>query len=346
MPTVLKGIASLCIAALRLADKLESIRDARDLLQEEQPELSDIVGESAAIQAVLDQTRNVAGFDATVLIRGETGTGKEIIARKIHEMSTRHKNPFVAVNCGAIPESLLESELFGHAKGGFTGATAARKGKFRMANGGTIFLDEIGEMGLEAQTRLLRVLQEGVFSPVGDDAEVEIDVRVVAATNVNLEEAVRQKKFREDLFYRLNVVPIEVPPLRERRDDIPLLARHFLRKYQGWRLVENISPDAMEILMSHEWRGNVRELENIVQAAIVNGGEETIQRADLPKYILAPKPAAGTTDLKGKGRAVAKKVQRADILARMKATGETAEQAGAHFGFKRAWTYRLLAEDE
>ena len=346
---VLSRVSAFVITAIRLADKFEAIRDARDLLEEKEgPAVApDLVGRSPAMLVVNEHINEVAAVDAAVLIQGETGTGKEIVARGIHDASPRKDGPFIAINCGAIPEALLESELFGHAKGGYTGATTARKGRFRMAHGGTIFLDEIGDMGYGAQTRLLRVLQEGRLSAIGEDKEIEIDVRVIAATNVNLQRAIQEKKFREDLFYRLNVLSIQLPPLRERGGDIAVLSTHFLGKYAPWRQVSGISPEAMEVLTAHKWPGNVRELENVIQSAIVRGKEKTIQPTDLPQYLqfgTASAKAEGPAAFRYKGRAAMKKVLKADLVAYMEATGATVEDAAEHFEISRAWAYRLLAQ--
>ena len=222
-----------------------------------------IVGNSAALRGVLDIVSKVADADSTVLITGESGTGKELIARAIHFNSRRAERMFVTVNCGAIPEHLLESELFGHVRGAFTNAISHREGRFALANDGTIFLDEIGDMSPNLQVKLLRVLQDSTFEPVGSSKSMTVNVRVIAATNQNLEEAIQERRFREDLYFRLNVIPIEVPPLRERPDDILLLAHHFLEiasQNQNGR-VEDISQEALELLCAHAWPGNVRELE-------------------------------------------------------------------------------------
>jgi two-component system response regulator GlrR len=226
----------------------------------------------------------VAPTSSTVLILGESGTGKELTARAIHQHSTRAQKPFVAVNCSAIPVELIESELFGHVRGAFTGATATREGLFEAANGGTIFLDEVGDLPPLAQVKLLRVLQEGEIKRVGSNDTRLVDVRVVAATNVDLRARIAESKFREDLFYRLNVVAIELPALRSRRDDIPLLAYHFLQKYAArtGRDVRKISPDAMRALQSQLWPGNVRELENALEHAVVFCSNETVEVGDLP----------------------------------------------------------------
>lgn len=242
--------------------------------------LEHIVGRSAAIQDVLDRVVRVAPTDATVLISGESGTGKELVARALHVASRRGDKPFVPVNCAAITETLLESELFGHAKGSFTGATRARRGLFEEAHGGTLFIDEIGETSPGFQAKLLRALQEGEIRRVGESTPVQVDVRVIAATNQDLRRAISERRFREDLFYRLAVVPLRIPPLRERREDIPLLAAHFLQGFvRRTGAQKTLAPDAVARLLEHQWPGNVRELENIVeQAAALTAGTEI--RAD------------------------------------------------------------------
>jgi len=247
-----------------------------------------IVGKSDAMQKVFDLIEKVADTESTVLITGESGTGKELIAHAIHYSSERRDQPFVPINCSAIPEELLESELFGHEKGAFTHAIRTRIGRFELANHGTIFLDEIGEMSPALQVKLLRVLQERKFERVGGIKTIEVDIRVVAATNVDLEEAVKQGRFREDLFYRLNVIPIHIPPLRERRSDIPLLIQHFLEKFQQKKKVpvEAIEPDALECLCSYDWPGNVRELENMIERLIILASGPKITIKDLPEHIL------------------------------------------------------------
>jgi DNA-binding NtrC family response regulator len=226
----------------------------------------------------------VADTDSTVLVTGESGTGKELFARALHYNSRRSERMLVTVNCGAIPEELLESELFGHVRGAFTNAVSHRQGRFAVAHGGTIFLDEIGDMSPNLQVKLLRVLQERTFEPVGSSKSVSVDVRVVAATNQDLPTAIREKRFREDLFYRLNVIPIEVPPLRDRREDIPLLVHHFLEtmKVEKGRPAPGFSEQAMERLLDHDWPGNVRELENMVERLVVVCGDELVRVEDLP----------------------------------------------------------------
>ncbi|WP_417908803.1 sigma-54-dependent transcriptional regulator [Candidatus Electronema sp. PJ] len=232
--------------------------------------LPGIIGSSPEMLKIFDLIRRVAPTPASVLITGESGTGKELIAKAIHDLSKVGQNPFVAINCSAIPESLLESELFGHTKGAFTGAVADKAGLFEQAHTGTVFLDEIGELTLPIQTKLLRVLQERQIMPVGSARTKQVDVRIVAATNRNLEEEVMEKRFREDLFYRLAVVPVRLPPLRERKGDVPLLVEHFLKKYAKLmgREVQSISSYGMEVLMNYNFPGNVRELENIIERGV------------------------------------------------------------------------------
>jgi DNA-binding NtrC family response regulator len=246
-----------------------------------------VIGEHPAIQAVLDRIHCVADTDASVLIRGETGTGKEVIARLIHASSARSSGPFVAVNMAAIPESLAESELFGHVRGAFTGAERARVGRFLSAHQGTLFFDEIGEMPRNLQAKLLRVLQDREVTPLGSGQQIPADVRVIAATHRNLEEMVKDGRFREDLFYRLEVVPIEVPPLRARRDDIPALAEHFrceMNAREG-REVPGFAPEVMERLCAHDWPGNVRELENLVERMVVVAANREVTLEDLPSHL-------------------------------------------------------------
>jgi len=243
-----------------------------------------IIGVSAQIRQVLDLVRKVADSDSTILILGESGTGKELIARAVHYNSKRLDRMLVAVNCSAIPAELLESELFGHVKGAFTGAHVERSGRFEMAHRGTIFLDEIAEMSPALQAKLLRVLQEQSFIPVGGTKTVNVDVRVIAATNKNLEKEIAAGRFRQDLFFRLNVIPIHIPPLRERIDDIPVLADHFLQKWNRkmGRLAMGFRPDAMELMLRYKWPGNVRELENLVERLVVLKYEGWFDVDDLP----------------------------------------------------------------
>jgi DNA-binding NtrC family response regulator len=255
-----------------------------------------LVGNSPALRRMLDVMAKVAETDSTVLITGESGTGKELIARAIHYKSRRADRVFTTVNCGAIPEALLESELFGHVKGAFTNADRNREGRFSVADGGTIFLDEIGDMSPNLQVKLLRVLQEMTFEPVGTSRSQTVDVRVIAATNQDLDQAIAEKRFRSDLFYRLNVIPVEAPPLRDRTDDVALLAQHFLEKIQQemGKPITAFSREAMERLVRHPWPGNVRELENLVERLVVLSSGQQIEAADLPLIFQTPIPIAET----------------------------------------------------
>jgi len=250
-------------------------------------DFSNIIAKSAAMEDVLKLTGRVAISDATVLIQGESGTGKELIARALHYNSPRKEKPLITVNCPSIPETLMESEMFGHVRGAFTGALKDRKGKFEMADKSTIFLDEIGDLKQDLQARLLRVLQEKEIERVGDSTAIKVDVRVVAATNKNLQELVTQGKFREDLYYRLNVVTIPIPPLRERKEDIPFLIDHFIKKHDKGREFK-IADEALKILLAYDWHGNVRELGNTIERAIVISTEPVITPDSLPPMIKQP----------------------------------------------------------
>jgi two-component system nitrogen regulation response regulator NtrX len=247
-----------------------------------------MVGQTPAIQALRGDIGRAAPTNGRVLIFGENGTGKELVARSIHDQSLRVQGPFVEVNCAAIPEDLIESELFGHTRGAFTGALAAKKGKFELADGGTLFLDEVGDMTLKTQAKVLRVLQEQKVEPVGGTGAVAVDVRVIAATNKNLEEEIRKGTFREDLFFRLNVIPFAVPPLRERREDVPLLTRHFVAQISSeyGKRPKELSPDTMEVLTGYPWPGNVRELRNIIERLVIMTPGERIEVRHLPDSFL------------------------------------------------------------
>jgi transcriptional regulator with GAF, ATPase, and Fis domain len=248
---------------------------------------SPLVGESLAIQNIFKTIEKVSQTDSTVLITGESGTGKELVARAIHENSTRASKPLIIVNCGAIPAELLEAELFGHVKGAFTGATQNRQGRFELAHGGTIFLDEVGDMPLHLQVKLLRVLQTRQFEPVGSSRTIEVDVRIISATNKDLEEAVQKREFREDLYYRLNVIPAKVPTLRERKSDIPMLISHFVQQFNEvtGHKVEMPSGQILDALMAYDWPGNVRELENLMERLVILKGQGTVDLGDLPHRI-------------------------------------------------------------
>lgn len=252
---------------------------------EESNTFPEIVGNGKSLMLVFDMMKKVAKTNATILIQGESGTGKELVAKAIHDRSPRGGHAFIPINCGAIPESLLESELFGHEKGAFTGAVLRKYGLFEIANKGTIFLDEVGEMGLFLQVKLLRVLETGIFRRLGDTKDINVDVRIIAASNKNLSEAVKRKEFREDIYYRLNVFPINLPPLRERKDDIPLLIQWFLKKHKYSEKNINMSERASEVLCNHNWPGNVRELENVIQRAGILCLGKTIKEEHLPMEI-------------------------------------------------------------
>jgi DNA-binding NtrC family response regulator len=279
--------------ALRERSRDDELVQLRDQIKR-QHTFENMVSKSPRMHAVFELINNVAHTTSTVLIVGETGTGKEQVARAIHQASAAHrKGDLVAVNCAALPETLLESELFGHEKGAFTSAISQRRGRFELADGGTIFLDEAGDIPMTMQAKLLRVLQERKFERVGGTTSIEVDVRVIAATHRNLQRLVKQEKFREDLYYRLNVVRIDLPPLRERPEDIPLLATHFTGKYaRPGEPPKSISPEAMERLLAHSWPGNIRELENAVERSCAVTRGPSIQPADLPQEVLAPRAEA------------------------------------------------------
>jgi transcriptional regulator with PAS, ATPase and Fis domain len=245
------------------------------------------VGKSSEVQNILETIEKVSQTDSTVLITGESGTGKELVARAIHENSSKAHKPLVVVNCGAIPSELLEAELFGHIKGAFTGATQNRQGRFELAHGGTIFLDEVGEIPLHLQVKLLKVLQTRQFEPVGSSRTLEVDVRIIAATNRDLEDAIQKKEFREDLYYRLNVIPLRIPSLRERKSDIPLLVNHFVQQFNRLtsHAVEAPTGQIMDALMAYDWPGNVRELENLMERLVILKGQGTVDLGDLPHRI-------------------------------------------------------------
>ena len=276
-------LKQIIFAALKAARDMRQVVSYQPLLESEDYDLG-IVGRSDQMQNVFKLIGQLSASDATALITGESGTGKELVARAIYHHSERAEQPFIAINCAAIPENLLESELFGHEKGAFTGATAQRVGKFEQCNHGTIFLDEIGDMSLATQTKILRVLQSGSFERVGGNQTVQVDVRVIAATNKPLERAVANREFREDLFYRLNVVRIQIPPLRERKDDIRLLVNYFLKKFSQ-KTPKPMAGEALATLEQYHWPGNVRELENVVRRALVVAKGDAILAADLPPEV-------------------------------------------------------------
>ena len=285
---LLTAIASVTAVALEHVRYVEWLEGENRRLQEEISIQHDMVGESPKMQDIYGFVSKVAAFDSTVLIRGESGTGKELVARAIHRNSKRANRPFVAINCAALMETLLESELFGHERGAFTGAFAQKKGKIEVADGGTLFLDEIGELAPTLQAKLLRVLQEREFERVGATRPTKVDIRLIAASNRNLDEAVKTNLFRPDLFFRLNVVSVTMPPLRDRREDIALLAAYFVQKYsrEANRPVVGISREAMSMLVHYDWPGNVRELQNAVERAVVLGTSDHIRPEDLPETLV------------------------------------------------------------
>src|SRR5437016_8446702 len=279
-------LKEIVAGALKAAHDMRQVVSYQPLLEKEDYELG-IVGRSEPMQQVFKLIGQLAGSDATALITGESGTGKELVARAIYHHSNRSHQPFLAVNCAAIPEQLLESELFGHERGAFTGATVQRIGKFEQCNRGTIFLDEIGDMTPATQTKILRVLQSGTFERVGGNTPIKVDVRIIAATNKPLEQAVAARQFREDLFYRLNVVRVHIPPLRERREDIPLLVNYFLKNFNKdqQRSPKSIATGVVKALEKYHWPGNVRELENVIRRALVVAKRNAILLSDLPAEI-------------------------------------------------------------
>ena len=293
----LNSVAGIAAVTLENVLATEVLRNENRRLQAELDLEGVIIGESKPMHQVENFIARVAKSDSTVLIRGESGTGKELVARAIHRNSLRADKPFVAINCAAIPEALLESELFGHEKGSFTGAIATKKGRLEIAEGGTVFLDEIGELAPILQAKILRALQEHEFERVGGTRTLKLDARVIAATNKNLEDAIKIGQFRQDLYYRLNVVSVVVPPLRERPDDIPLLAMYFAAKYSERckRPLKGISSAVRSLLVSYSWPGNVRELENAIEHALVLGTSEEIVPDDLPEALLEIQPAESSS---------------------------------------------------
>jgi len=301
-----------------------------------------MVSSSPQMQTVFEMIARIARTDITVLIQGESGTGKELVAAAVHESSGRARRPFVVVNCGAIPESLLESELFGHVRGAFTGAITNKKGLFEEAHMGTIFLDEIGELPQQLQVKLLRFLQDNVIRKVGSNVNLQLDVRVLAATNRDLEEMVAQGKFRSDLFYRLNVIRLDLPPLRERRDDIPVLAQHFLRKFAARmrKPVAELSREAMQKLCNYPWPGNVRELENALERAVALSLDHEIAAAELPDHLRQHRAPA----LSGNARPSLKEMEQRYILETVEHCGNNYDEAARVLGIGRTTLWRKLKE--
>jgi DNA-binding NtrC family response regulator len=335
----IKVVVARAVEQRRLALENRALRrDLRDKYR-----LENVVGRSEAVLQVYKTAARVAATNATVLIQGESGTGKELVARAIHAASPRASRPFVAVDCGAIAEGVLESELFGHARGAFTGAQTARRGLFEEADQGTLFLDEIGDIGPNLQSRLLRALQEGTIRRVGSNETVPVDVRVVAASNKDLAQAVKEGRFREDLFYRLNVVTIQIPPLRERREDIQLLAEHFAAKH-GRAEGAAVSPAARDLLVAHDWPGNVRELENVVARALALNPSGVILPEDLPEHLRGARPAVEQEGMVVHDRPTLAELERRYAAQVLQETGGNKTRAAEILGIDRKTLYRLLGE--
>ncbi len=312
-----------------------------------------IIGKSKKMREVFQCLERVVDTDVTVSIRGESGTGKELLARAIHFNGERKNHPFVAVNCAAIPENLLESELFGHEKGSFTGAASRRVGKFEQAGGGTIFLDEIGDMPMSTQVKILRVLQERKFQRVGGDETVSVDVRLISATNKHLEEEMQLGHFREDLYYRISVYPILMPPLRQRKEDIPLLTAFFLEKFnkEYHRKVKGVAPQTMDYLMNYDWPGNVRELENVLERSFLNAGENVLAPEHLPITLISFKEECGPNDsyidlkrVVGMTNSITplKELEREVLIQALRITNYNMSNAASELGIGRTTLYRKL----
>jgi len=301
-----------------------------------------IIGESVPMKALRQQLGLMAATNGRVLIYGESGAGKELVAHALHALSPRAAEPFIEVNCAAIPEDLIESELFGHAPGAFPGAVEAKAGKFRKANGGTLFLDEVGDMSLRTQAKVMRVLDEQRFEPVGAAESIQVDVRVVAATNKNLEEEIERGNFREDLFYRLNVIPFFVPPLRDRAEDIPLLAEHFLREFTTayGRKPKELTPEAYRALAEYHWPGNVRELKNLIERIVIMNPQVRIDARHIP--LTAVRRATGAVDHSGSLQEVREAAEREYILKKLEDTGGNVTRTAELLGLERSNLYRKM----
>ena len=342
---ILSSVAELLAKGVHSRAVEEENRRLRQIIGRTRTPSIDIIGNSGVMQDLFGLITQVADSNATVLIHGETGTGKELVARAIHRNSPRLRGPLVQVNCAAIPDTLIESELFGHERGAFTGAIHQRRGRFEEAHGGTIFLDEVGELSASAQAKLLRVLQEKQFQPLGSSRVVKVDVRIIAATNRNLEQDIGMGRFRPDLFYRLNVFPLHLPPLRERGSDILLLADHFVLKYatEMGKKVSKIAPAVADALLSYSWPGNVRELENAMERAVLLAGGETIEAAHLPPPLQGRVKESEHRDQgQGKWGSLREGQERALIIGALKETGGNQTRAAKILGTtKRIIQYRI-----
>jgi len=342
-PVEVEALALVLARAVQHRRLREEVKRLRSEKRSGSPE--ELVGDSAAIQAVQELIGRIADSDSTILVTGESGTGKEVTARAIHRLSRRAAGPFVAVNCAAIPEALIESELFGHARGAFTDARTARTGLLAQAEGGTLFLDEIGELPLSAQAKLLRVLQERVLRPVGSDREVGFDARVIAATNRDLERAIEEGRFREDLYFRIHVLPVELPPLRARGSDVLVLAHHFLRRFteRSGKALTGIGPAAAEVLLNYQWPGNVRELMNAVEHAVALARFEQIAPEDLPQRIRSYRRSHIIVAGENPSELVPlEEVERRYILRVLETVGGNKRLAARVLGLDRKTLYRKL----
>jgi len=331
------------VAAAALQKRLELAEENQRLKAQIVSEVH-LVGTSPAMREVTEQITRVAGTNSTVLIRGESGTGKELVARAIHLSSARRHGPFVCLNCAALAESLLESELFGHEKGAFTGASERKMGKFEAAHGGTLFLDEIGEMPLSAQAKLLRILEGHPYERVGGTEPVQVNVRVVAATNKSLEEAIKHGSFRKDLYFRLHVVEILLPPLRDRRDDIPLLAEYFLQQFvrETGRKIRGLTPRALDRLLAYSWPGNVRELRNVIERAVVLANGPLLDAEDILLSRLEEPPAVPTTDGRSFRPSTLETLEKEHIVKTLDFTDWNKSRAAALLGIERSTLDRKI----
>jgi two-component system nitrogen regulation response regulator NtrX len=331
------------VAKNALEHRRLSLENSR--LREDKESRYHIVGESVPMKALRQQLALMAGTNGRVLIFGESGTGKELVAHALHALSPRAAEPFVEVNCAAIPEDLIESELFGHSKGSFTSAHETKIGKFQKANGGTLFLDEVGDMSLRTQSKVLRALEEQRFEPVGAAESIQVDVRVVAATNKNLEEEIERGNFREDLFYRLNVIPFYVPPLRQRAEDIPLLADYFLREFTTayGRKPKELTTEAYRLLAEYHWPGNVRELRNLIERIVILNPQVRVDARHIPLN-LAPKPAVADRGFErfGSLQEVRESVEREYILKKLEETNGNVTRTAELLGLERSNLYRKM----
>ncbi|HEY1372520.1 MAG TPA: sigma-54 dependent transcriptional regulator [Candidatus Binatia bacterium] len=334
-------VAAKALEVKRLTREVARLRSQLDLSLD----FDQIVGQSKSMKAVFRLMKMVADSNATILLQGESGTGKELIARAIHRASRRKERPFVAVNCASVPETLLESELFGYVRGAFTGAAADKKGLFEEAHEGTLLLDEIGDTSTAFQSALLRVLQESEIRPVGSNKTVKVDVRVIVATNKDLKREVERKTFREDLFYRLSVVPIALPPLRSRRDDIPLLAAHFIEKYSRAYSVEpkRLAPTSLRLLLDHSWPGNVRELENVIERAVlINPGAEIAPDSLFPSALSLLDENRSFTSLNETMRGARELMEREKIAEALQRTSGNRSHAAKLLGISRSALYNKI----